>query len=354
MSHAHASPIVGSPAPRIALTGLSQSLEGDSARVVAFVDHADLSAEPQAIRAIRAQLRGLGAELVVLARSELWRLRADDAAEWLAGGEHLANEIAHIRYHYGLRGGDAVFVVDSSGVVRFAHRPDRPIQPVLATLAQALAIAGDAQHARSALPPAQQLTFTRREWSVTCLVAGCATALFASCKEARRPPVDTRASPAALPTELDIALSVNGKRHALHVDPRTSLLDALRERLGLTGTKKGCDAGQCGACTVLVGGTRVTSCLTFAVMAQGREITTIEGLANGDELHPVQQAFVEHDGLQCGYCTPGQIISAVALLREGHATTDAEVREQMSGNLCRCGAYPNIVAAIQAARRALG
>ena len=353
MSHVHVRPLVGSPAPTIALTGLSQSLDGDSARVVAFVDHADLSAEPEAIRAIRAQLRGLGAELVVLARSELWRLRADDAAEWLAGGAHLANEIAHVRYHYGVRSGDAVFVIDSAGVVRFAHRPEQPIHPVLATLAQALAIAGAALHTRAELPTAEQLTFTRREWSVTCLVAGCATALLASCKEARRPPVDNRPSPAA-PAELDVTLTVNGKRHALRIDPRTSLLDALRERLGLTGTKKGCDAGQCGACTVLVGGKRITSCLTLAVMAQGRDITTIEGLAKGDELHPMQQAFIEHDGLQCGYCTPGQIISAVALVREGHAKTDAEVREQMSGNLCRCGAYPNIVAAIQAARRALG
>src|SRR4029078_13001758 len=122
--------------------------------------------------------------------------------------------------------------------------------------------------------------------------------------------------------------------------PRTSLLDALRERLGLTGSKKGWDAGQCGACTVLLGGKRVASCLTLAVMAQGREVTTIEGLADGGTLHAMQRAFIEHDGLQCGSCTPAQIVSAIGMLDEGHATTDDEVREQMSGNICRCGAYP--------------
>jgi xanthine dehydrogenase YagT iron-sulfur-binding subunit len=130
-----------------------------------------------------------------------------------------------------------------------------------------------------------------------------------------------------------------------------SLLDALRERLGLTGTKKGCDHGQCGACTVHLDGRRIKSCMELAVMAQGHKVTTIEGLANGDALHPMQAAFIEHDGFQCGYCTPGQIMSAVAMLAEGKAKTDAEVRELMSGNLCRCGAYPNIIAAIQAARK---
>ncbi len=130
-----------------------------------------------------------------------------------------------------------------------------------------------------------------------------------------------------------------------------TLLDALRERLGLTGTKKGCDQGQCGACTVLVDGRRVNACLTFAVMAEGAPITTIEGLAKGDVLHPLQAAFIACDGFQCGYCTSGQIMSAAGLLAEGQARSDDEVREQMSGNICRCGAYPNIVAAIQQARK---
>lgn len=150
-------------------------------------------------------------------------------------------------------------------------------------------------------------------------------------------------------TLVDITLRVNGKTQRLRVDPRVTLLDALRERLALPGAKKGCDQGACGACTVLVDGTRVVSCLTLAVMAQGKEITTIEGLANGDELHPVQAAFVTCDGFQCGYCTPGQIMSAVGCIREGHIKTDTEIREFMSGNICRCGAYPNIVDAIKLA-----
>ena len=145
----------------------------------------------------------------------------------------------------------------------------------------------------------------------------------------------------------EVRLTVNGRAFTLKVDPRTTLLDALRETLDLTGTKKGCDHGQCGACTVLVNGRRINSCLSLALTHHGDEITTIEGLAGGGELHPVQAAFIKHDGFQCGYCTPGQICSAVALLKEGHAKNDAEIREWMSGNICRCGAYPNIVAAIR-------
>ena len=149
-------------------------------------------------------------------------------------------------------------------------------------------------------------------------------------------------------TSSELTLVVNGTAYRLRLDHRTTLLDALREHLGLTGTKKGCDHGQCGACTVLVNGRRVNSCLLFAVMARGSEITTIEGLAAPDgELHPLQAAFVEHDAFQCGYCTPGQICSAAGLIAEGRARTADEIRELMSGNICRCGAYPNIVAAIQ-------
>lgn len=142
-------------------------------------------------------------------------------------------------------------------------------------------------------------------------------------------------------------LKVNGTVRTIQAEPRVTLLDALRENLHLTGTKKGCDHGQCGACTVHVNGRRIVSCLTLAVMNQGKEITTIEGLAKADQLHPLQEAFIKHDAFQCGYCTSGQIMSGVACVQEGHATTDGQAREWMSGNICRCGAYPNILAAVR-------
>jgi xanthine dehydrogenase YagT iron-sulfur-binding subunit len=148
----------------------------------------------------------------------------------------------------------------------------------------------------------------------------------------------------------EVTLRINRQDYALSLDPRTTLLDAIRDHAGLTGTKKGCGHGQCGACTVHVDGERVLSCMSFALMSDGREITTIEGLsAAGGALHPMQQAFIEHDALQCGYCTPGQIMAAIACVREGHAGSAAEIREYLSGNLCRCAAYPNIVAAVQQA-----
>jgi len=151
------------------------------------------------------------------------------------------------------------------------------------------------------------------------------------------------------PDKISLSLTVDGVRRQLRVAPWTTLLDALRDHLGLTGTKKGCDHGQCGACTVLVDGRRINSCLSLAVMKDGAEVTTVEGLAINGTLHPVQQAFIDHDAFQCGYCTPGQICSAVGLIAEGRANSADEIRELMSGNLCRCGAYPNIVAAIQQA-----
>ncbi len=143
-----------------------------------------------------------------------------------------------------------------------------------------------------------------------------------------------------------LQIEVNGIQHKLSVEPRVTLLDLLREQLHLTGTKKGCDYGQCGACTVHVNGKRVLSCMTLAIMQNGKKVSTIEGLAKGDELHPMQTAFIKHEGMQCGYCTPGQIMSAIACVREGHADNEDEIRNYMSGNICRCGAYPNIVDAI--------
>jgi len=158
-----------------------------------------------------------------------------------------------------------------------------------------------------------------------------------------------QAAHTAKPTPLSITLTINGESRILSAAPWTTLLDLLRNHLDLTGTKKGCDHGQCGACTVLIDGRRVLSCMTLAVMKDGAEITTIEGLAKDDELHPLQQAFIDHDAFQCGYCTPGQICSAAGLIAEGRAKTRDEIRELMSGNICRCGAYPNIVAAIEQA-----
>ncbi len=152
---------------------------------------------------------------------------------------------------------------------------------------------------------------------------------------------------------VDVTLRVNNASKALTIDARTTLLDALREHVGLTGSKKGCDHGQCGACTVMVGGRRVLSCLTLAVTVQGEAITTIEGLSQGPELHPMQQAFIDQDAFQCGYCTPGQIISGVACVQEGHAASEEDIREYMSGNICRCAAYPNIVAAVKQAAQAM-
>jgi xanthine dehydrogenase YagT iron-sulfur-binding subunit len=198
----------------------------------------------------------------------------------------------------------------------------------------------------------------RRDFVETLVTAGVASSLSRE--------LAAEAQPDEQPGQLvTVSLVVNGQTQSLALDPRVTLLDLLRERLRLTGTKKGCDHGQCGACTVLINGARVNSCLSLAVMHDGDKITTIEGLAAGDQMHPMQAAFVEHDGLQCGYCTPGQICSAVAMLEEAKAgapsfvtpsiatlqnvkLTDDEIRERMSGNLCRCAAYPNIVAAIRA------
>jgi xanthine dehydrogenase YagT iron-sulfur-binding subunit len=344
---------IGQPAP-------SFTLHGDGGRVLASSDARGRPWVLAFVRAwrpgpaaatlpLRAPLRGLGASLFIVADAGAWSFRPDDDVErFAAGGPRLAAEVAELRCRYGVApGADAVVVIDAGGRVRFAHVARGS---VVASLADALDAAG---RELVAAPPARG-GVTRRDWAAMSLVAGFAVILL-GCRrrDGDRPAAAPAPAPAA-PDELDVVLHVNGDDRALRIDPRVSLLDALREHLALTGTKKGCDHGQCGACTVLVDGRAINACLTLAVAADGQTITTIEGLATGGALHPVQAAFVAHDALQCGYCTPGQIMSAVALLAEARAVTDDEVRHQMSGNLCRCGAYPNIVAAIQAARAERG
>jgi len=256
---------------------------------------------------------------------------------------------AEMARRYGVREGPAVFVIDAAGVIRWRHVEG----DALATpddVARALAsTSGDESHASG--------TWTRREFVATTMAAAFAIALLPL---TRRANLQAQTSAAALGAgasdTVAVTLKVNGRELSLQLDPRVTLLDALREYAAMPGTKKGCDHGQCGACTVHVDGRRVLSCLTFAVMQQGKAITTIEGLAqsvgaSGDALHPMQQAFLAHDGFQCGYCTPGQIMSACAMVKEPWGAEDNDVREAMSGNICRCGAYPNIVAAIQEVRR---
>jgi len=193
---------------------------------------------------------------------------------------------------------------------------------------------------------------TRRELLAVAAVTGGAL-VGGDFMPGATPPANAQGT-AAVSTVLDVILRVNGTEHRLALDSRTTLLDALREHLHLTGSKKGCGLGQCGACTVLMDGKRVKSCLSLAALVEGREITTMEGLAQGDELHPLQAAFIDRDAFQCGYCTPGQIMAGVACIAEGHAGSPEQIREWMSGNLCRCGAYDHIVATIQDAAQGAG
>ena len=340
---------------------------GGQPLVVAILDAGDapIEAGPWQQDVLRAEARGLGAALLVLSPDGVWCFRPDERLHRFARAADMdASEMAVTRGRFGLVPGPSavgptagLFVIDGDLVLRFAHRAparspgESPAAPTpratLSDLVDALALA------RRALQGARPTRFllSRREMVVSCLCGALAAFLYDGGGRAGAAPAPAAAAAAAEPDEVEITLQINGGARKVRVDARVTLLDALRERLGLTGTKKGCDHGQCGACTVLIDGKRVNSCLTLAVMADRAPITTIEGVARGDQLHPLQSAFVVEDALQCGYCTPGQIMSALGLLREGHAHSDAEVREAMSGNVCRCAAYPNIVAAIQRARK---
>jgi xanthine dehydrogenase YagT iron-sulfur-binding subunit len=292
-----------------------------------------------------------GARLLSIAGDGAWQSALfDDGAMNLPVISLDAGPVAE---QYGVTGVGAVFVVDAEGRISWRHMTgDAPPAPNGAASPLVTEVSGGADDSTS-----PSGTWTRRRFVATTLAAAVALAFArrAARAEAVAGPVaktpDTT-SPVAAP----VRLRVNGRDLSLDLEPRVTLLDALREYAGITGPKKGCDHGQCGACTVHVNGRRILSCLTLAVMQQGKEITTIEGLAatagaTGDALHPMQQAFIDHDGFQCGYCTSGQIMSASAVLREPWGPSDDDVREAMSGNICRCGAYPGIVAAIQQVRK---
>ncbi|HEY1957632.1 MAG TPA: (2Fe-2S)-binding protein [Polyangiaceae bacterium] len=295
---------------------------------------------------LRPHIRALGgAALVVVTRRAVLRYDADKDDAAARAREAGPDELAALAARFGVawnetRGASALFVLDSAAELCFAHLSSE------ATLEAAF---------ESALAEAARTDLAGPRVSRRDLVAASLTLAAAGCGprplEAQRPKTTASSDALPAPSEIDVSFDLNGERRTLRVDPRVTLLDALRERIGLTGTKMGCDMGQCGACTVLVDGRRVTSCLTLVATVDGKRVTTIEGLAKGDALHPVQAAFAHEDALQCGFCTPGQIMSAVGLLAENHAQTDDEVREQMSGNICRCGAYRNIVRAVQLARK---
>jgi xanthine dehydrogenase YagT iron-sulfur-binding subunit len=310
------------------------------------------------------QVPGVHAELLGISMDGMWcqlAFAGDSVRVPLLADLDPCGAVAE---RYGVRGGQALFVIDGDGTIAWRHagpvgtvppseelvaalaalRPPEPSRPSerRADLAPCVRGNGTDDDASVVMP-------SRREFVATALAAALALAaapLLAQAETLTSRIVPERPDQAPV----RVTLNVNGRPLALSIEPRVTLLDALREHAGLTGSKKGCDHGQCGACTVHVNGRRQLSCLTFAVMHQGDQITTIEGLASGDTLHPMQTAFITHDGFQCGYCTSGQLMSATALLKEPCGPSDAEVRECMSGNICRCGAYPGIVAAIQDVR----
>jgi len=346
---------VGDRAPSLAgllpgtRAGRDDGLEpSDAPTVVAlFGEGEELFAAEREREAIRAELRALGAVLVALSPRLLWVFRPEDERQFLEPAPRPAEDGPPALFgqlgvelddtsRTGLRG---LFVVDAGGTLRFAHRLPPGERMTLRSAVEAASRA-------MVLPPSGRSGSSRREFLLASLVTGFALAIADACQ----PAVPVRDAGSIARDELDLTLQINGQKHGLRLEPRVSLLDALRENLGLTGTKKGCDHGQCGACTVLLDDRRVLSCLTLAAMAEGAKITTIEGLGSPEALHPMQAAFVAEDALQCGYCTPGQIMSAVGMVAEGHAHDDDDIRELMSGNICRCGAYPNIVTAIRRAQ----
>ena len=243
---------------------------------------------------------------------------------------------------FGVRGDQTAIVLDAEGIIRWRHAGPITARETDSLVAALIAQTNSPDTERGQLAP------NRRQFVASALAAAIVLAISPALARAESVARQLDAASASAPAR--VVLTVNGREVVLDIEPRVTLLDALREYAGLTGTKKGCDHGQCGACTVHIDGRRQLSCLTFAAMHQGAQITTVEGLAAGDTLHPMQAAFIKHDGFQCGYCTPGQLMSATALLTEPCGKSDADVKECMSGNICRCGAYPGIVAAIQDVR----
>jgi xanthine dehydrogenase YagT iron-sulfur-binding subunit len=272
----------------------------------------------------------------------------DTAAE----GWHSLDWRGTLAGQFGVIGQRALFLLDEQGLIRWSAI----VEAGTTIRAGQMLAALETLKAPAAAPtvPAEAAGGVSRRTFVTALLATVALLLLpgTDMAAATPAPADASDSPAAPADTVPVTLRINGKTHRLQLEPRVALLDALRENLHLTGTKKGCDHGQCGACTVHLDGQSALSCLRLAVMSQGQEITTIEGLATGDMLHPMQTAFVKHDAFQCGYCTPGQIMAATALLQDKQQRSAVEIREAMSGNLCRCAAYPNIIAAIEDAQRA--
>ncbi len=370
---------VGMPAPDFVLSdaeGQSRSLSDLRGQpvVLAFLPPGwdPVQAEQLShFNALVAQVPGVDAELLGISMDGHW-CRLD------FGGDELRVPVladrdpsGDVRARYGITEPQAILLVDADGIVRWRHAGAMNATPRAEALVAALTalappspevadLSPEAIERNRGVAPCMQeaagapftIMTTRREFVTSALAAALALAVVPLAATAE-PLADRLAarSPGGAVAPVPVSLRVNGERLSLLLEPRVTLLDALREYAGLTGTKKGCDHGQCGACTVHVNGRRQLSCLTLAVMHEGHDITTIEGLAQGETLAPMQAAFIEHDGFQCGYCTAGQIMSATALLHEPCGPADDDVRECMSGNICRCGAYPGIVAAIQDVRR---